>query len=272
MRIRRLQTALILGLGVLLLAAAAVIVHQTTKLGELQQQKDTALLTLRETREELRESQSRLAAALRKPPKPENENKETIARRNATIAQLTSELSAAQASVNQFQEKLSAAKDQNEKALANSSQQYQELQAKMQSQLKALQTSLSSVKSDLHNSHQRIAALEKANVKLQADNGKESMRVAERQHLLQRLQELDRRRESYLTSIGDRYRRITSRFRTMSGMLDANPSRGQGSGDAFSGAALDLIQNALSQSDTDFQHLSDLNAKAYRLQKMLDKM
>lgn len=272
MRISRLQIALISGLGVLLLAAAAVIVHQSRKLGELQQQRDTALQTLQETREELRQSQSRLAAALRKPPKPPNEDKAVIAQCNATIARLTSKLSAAQASVTEFQQKLSAARDENQKALASSSQHYQELQAKMQNQLDALQKSLGSMKSDLQNSRQHTADLEKANAQLQANSGKESTRMAERRHLLQRLQELDRRRESYLTSIGQRYRDITSKFRTMSGMLDANPSRGPGAAGTFSGAALDLIQNALSQSDNDFQHLSDLNAKAYQLEKRLAKM
>lgn len=268
MRIRRLEIALVLLLGAALIGSAVVILRQSRQLAEAQRQRDAARQSLQEVRGALHQTKLRLAAALRKPPKPANGDKAALARRDATIAQLTQQLRAAQASVTQFQEQLTAAKDENEEALASAGQRYQELQAQMHDQLGKLQKELSSAQSDLQNSRQRIADLQKANAKLQADDSKESTRAAEREHILARLQDLDRRRESYLTSIANRYRDLTSRFRTMSGMLDSN--RGQGAG-TFSGAALDLIQNALSQSDDDLQHLNDLNAKAYRLEKELSK-
>lgn len=269
MPMRRFQIAIVSVLGVALLAAAVAIIYQSRKLADVRQQRDTALQSLQETREELRKSQLRLSAALRKPPKPANIDKATIAQRDARIAQLTQQLSAAQASVTQVQEELSAAKDENEKKLASSSQHYQKLQAEMQDQLDKLQKALSSAQASVQDSHRRITDLEEANAKLEAEGGKESTRAAEREHILTRLQDLDRRRETYLRSIGDRYRNITTQFRTISGMLDSD--RGQASSNAFSGTALGLIQNALSQCDNDFQHLSDLNAKAFQLEKKLSR-
>jgi chromosome segregation ATPase len=268
MRIRRLEFALVLVLGAALIASVSVNFYQSRKLAEAHRQRDAALQSLKEVRDALHQADLRLAAS-HAAPKPPSDDKAAIARRDATIKQLSAEIGAAQASIKEFQEKLSEAKDNNEKAMANASQRYQKLQADWQNRVDALQTELNSAQADIQSSRQRIAGLEKSNAKLQADSSTRSTRVAEREHILTSLQELDRRRESYLTSIADRYRNITSQFRTMSGMLDSN--RGPGSTSAFSGAALDLIQNALSQSDDDLQHLGDLNAKAFQLEKKLSR-
>lgn len=269
MRMGRPGIALISGLGVALVAAAAVILHQSRRITEVRQQHDAAVQSLREVQAALGQTRLQLSTALQKPSKPSEEDKTAIAQRDARIAQLTNELNDAQASLTQLQENLSTARDESEKELANSTQRYQKLQAEMQGQLDKLQKALSAAQVDAQNSHQKIADLEKANAGLQAESGKDSARTAAREHLLASLQDLDRRREAYLTSIGDRYRSITSQFRTMSGML--NSDRGQGSASAFSGPALDLIQNALTQCDNDFQHLSELNAQAFRIEKELSK-
>ena len=268
MRMRRLQIAVVSGLGIALVAAGGVILHQSRKLAEVRQERDAASQSLQEARDALRQDELRLSSSQPMPPKPASDDKAIIARRDATIAQLTTELNAAQAGITQLQENLSAARDENEKALASSSQRYQALQAELQSRLDELQTELNSTQADVRSSRRRNAALQAANAQLRAANSEGSARAAEREHILSGLQDLDRRRESYLTSIADRYRNITSQFRTMSGMLNSN--RGQDS-NAFSGAALDLIQNAISLSDNDLQRLSELNAKAFQLEKRLAK-
>jgi chromosome segregation ATPase len=268
MPMRRLQIALVSGLGVALVAAGGIMIHQYRQLREARRQRDTALQSLQEAREALRQSELRGASAPNKTPKPASNDQAAIARRDATIEQLTNELSASQANIARLQEQLSATQDENAKALASSSQHYQQLQAELQDRLDKLQKELDSAQTDLQSSRQRIAGLQKANDQLRAESSEGSTRAAEREHILASLQDLDRRRESYLTSIADRYRNITSQFRTMSGMLDSN--RGQNS-NTFSGPALDLIQNAISLSDNDLQHLSELNAKAFQLEKQLAK-
>ncbi|MEJ2010138.1 MAG: hypothetical protein P8Z30_18615, partial [Acidobacteriota bacterium] len=139
----------------------------------------------------------------------------------------------------------------------------------LQARLDSLQKKLSSAQADIKNSSRQMAELQKANSRLKDEGTKGSARLAQREHLLDSLQDLDRRRETYLKSIADRYRNITNQFRTMSGMLGSN--HGQDSG-SFSGGALDLIQNAITLSDNDLQHLNDLDARAFRLQKKLEKM
>lgn len=265
---RRLQIVVISGLGIALGAAGGFILHQSMQLSELRLQRDNAQQSLQESREALHQSELRIASILHEAPKPAKDDKALIAQRDNTIQQLNGELSAAQANVTQLQEKLTAMKDQSEESIASASQHYQEQEAELQARLDKLQKELSSAQADLQNSRQRIDSLQKLNDQLSAANNQGSTRTAEREHILDSLQDLDRRRETYLTSLADRYRNLTSQFRTMSGMMNSN--RGQDS-NAFSGPALDMIQNAITLADNDLQHLTELNAKAFRLEKQLSK-
>jgi chromosome segregation ATPase len=264
----RLQIAVVSVLGLVLAAAGGVVLHQSRKLKEVRQQRDSALQSLRESQEALHQSELRIASVMRQAPEQADNDKAAIAQRDATIEQLTNELNAAQAGITQLQEELSTSKDENAKALKSSSQRFQEEQTELETRLDQLQKQLTSAQADIQNSRQRIASLQKLNDQLNAANNQGAARTAEREHILSRLQDLDRRRESYLTSIADRYRNLTSQFRTMSGMLNSN--RGQNS-NALTSPALDLIQNAISLTDNDLQHLSELNAKAFRLEKELKK-
>ncbi len=266
---RRLNITVVSVLGIALVATAVVILHQSQKVADVRQQRDAALLSLRKTQEALRQSQIRLSAALRQPPKPAPDLEAKIKARDATIQQLTEKLKTAQGSITQLQQDLSASKDENQKAAETSNRSFQQMQTRLQGRLDQVQKELDSAQADLQSFRQRIASLQKTNDELQAESNKGATRVAEQKHILDRLQDLDRRRESYLTSIANRYRDLTSQFRTMSGMMDS--SRGQNSG-AFSGQALDQIQNAISLTDNDLQHLSELNAKAFQLEKRLAKM
>lgn len=266
---RRLNITVVSVLGVALVAAVVVILHQSQQLAEVDKQRDSALQSLQESREALQQSQLRLSAALRQPPKPAVDFKAEIEARDATIQQLTNKLKAAQGNVTQLQQDLASSKEENQSAAESSSQRYQEMQNKLEDRLKDVQAELSSSKADLQASRQHVATLQKANARLESQNGEGSRRAAEQEHILNSLQDLDRRRESYLTSIADRYRNLTSQFRTMSGMMDSN--RGRDSG-AFNGQALDQIQNAISLTDNDLQHLSELNAKAFQLEKRLAKL
>ncbi|HET7101237.1 MAG TPA: hypothetical protein VFJ52_08820, partial [Terriglobia bacterium] len=251
-----------------LVAAVVVILNQSQRLAEVRQQRSSALESLRETRESLRQNQARLAAALRQPPNSAGGLQSEIEKRDATIQQLTTKLKAAQASITQLQTDISASKEENRNAAETSNQRYQQMQTSLQVRLDQAQNELNSTQADLQSSRTRVAALQKTIDRLQAEDNEGSTRAAEREHILSRLQELDRRRESYLTSIANRYRNLTSQFRTMSGMMDS--SRGRDSG-AFSGQALDQIQNVITLTDNDLQHLSELNAKAFQLEKSLAK-
>jgi len=268
MRMGRPQIILVSGLGVALFAAGGVIVFQSRKLAEFQQQREADLQTLRQTREALRQSELRGTAALVKPQSPARDAQAAIAQRDATIDQLNQAISEARSNITQLQSQISGARDEDQKALTGANQRYQKLEADSQSRLDAIQKELSDTQVGLQDSRRRIRELEKTNAKLASETSANALRGTEREQILANLQDLDRRRESYLTSIQDRYRDITTRFRTMTGML--NSPRNDNS-TAFSGAALDLIQNAISLTDNDLQHLSELNAQAFRLEKKLQK-
>ena len=265
---RRLHIAVVSALGVALVAASVLVFRQSRQLVEARRERDVALQSLRESQEALRQSELRIAGSMKERPVPEGDGKAAIAKREATIKQLTGELKAAQASITQLQESLSSSKTENAQALETSNQRLQETRTELQGRLDQLQQQLNSAQSEIQSSRQHIADLQRANDQLSASNNEGSARAAEREHILLSLQDLDRRRESYLTSIADRYRNLTNQFRTMSGMLASN--RGQDS-NSFSGPALDMIQNAISLTDNDLQHLGELNAKAYRLEKQLSK-
>jgi hypothetical protein len=91
-------------------------------------------------------------------------------------------------------------------------------------------------------------------------------RAAEIARVVTDLQDLDRRREAYLTSIIRRYRDITSQFRAMGSMLDSGRDP---NASTLSDAALTRIQNAVSLADDDLRQFSELNARAHELQKKL---
>ncbi len=268
MPMKRPPTILVWGLGIVLLAAVGVIVFQSRKLAEFQQQQQADLQSLRQTQEALRQSELGRAAAAAKAHPPARNDQAAIARRDATIKQLDAKLADAQSSISQLQAQLSKAQDNNQEDLASAKQRYQALQADWQKRYDTLQKELNVTKVEVKNSRQRVAALEKANARLASSNNTSSARISEQEQLLKELQDINRRREAHLASIQDRYQDITSRFRTMSGML-SSPRNGNSTG--FSGPALDLIQNAISLTENDLQRLSELNAKAFRLEKKLRK-
>ena len=267
-RMRSLHIAMISGLVIALVAAGGVIIQQARKLAEVRQQRDTAVQSLHTTQEALQQSELRVAQALRQAPEPSTDEKAVIAQRDATIKQLTAELNAAQSGITELQDKLATSQDENEKALAAASKNSDAQKAELQSNLDKLQKQLNTAQSDLESSRQRVGTLQKANDQLSSANNEGTARAAEHERILLSLEDLDRRRESYLTSIADRYRNLTNQFRTMSGMM--NSSRGQDT-NAFSGPALDMIQNAITLTDNDLQRLSELSAKAFRLEKQLSK-
>ncbi|MCL5004952.1 MAG: hypothetical protein M1404_00310 [Acidobacteria bacterium] len=271
MRMRRLQIALISALGIALLASVGMIFTQSKRLAQFERQREADLRSLREVREALRQSERRNADVTAKSQVSATQDRAVIAQRDATIQQLNTELSQAHTSLTALQRQLTKVRNESQQALALVNKRSQVLQEDWQSRLDTLQRQLSSTQRGLRDARRRIAALEVNNAKLQSERDVNLARASEREQLLNRLADLDRRRESYLNSIAERYRNLTNRFRTMSGMLDTSSRNNNNNPTAFSGAALDLIQNAIALTDTDLQHLSILNAQAFQLEKKLQK-
>ena len=184
------------------------------------------------------------------------------------IERLDRELAETRATIADLQTQLSTANDQNAKALASAEERLQKQQADAQAQLEDLQKKLDAALAESDIARQRVAALEADNAKLKTDTAAVTTRAADVAHIIASLQDLDRRRDVYLTSILRRYRDITGEFRAMSSMLDTSHDPNSG---ACSGAVLSRIQNAVNSAEDDLRQLNELNARSQKLEKQLAK-
>jgi len=268
MRVGRVEITLGSVLAVVLVGSGAVILHQRRRLADYQRQQAEDRQSLAQLREALRQRE------LQKPPSESEgeaagaEYQANIARRDAAIEQLNRELSAAQANITELKAQLSSSNDERERALASAQERHLKEQEDWQKQLDAFKQNLDSTQAELEASRQRIAALEADNGKLRGAANEGSARTAEFQRTLADLQDLDRRRDAYLTSLSRRYRDITNQFRAMTGILDSSRDS---NANAFNEASLTRIENTVSLADDDLRQLNELNAQARQLEKKLGK-
>jgi chromosome segregation ATPase len=267
-RLGRLEFALLLAFGVALVVSSGVILRQSWRLAALKRQQAVDLQSLRELREALRQRELQKTPAETEILGPPGDYQATLAKREATIEHLNLELEEAQTNIKDLQAQLSNSNDEHEKALASANELRQKELADWQSQIDAVKQDLESSQAELQASRLRVASLAAENTKMKNDNSSGSAREAEILRVVAQLQDLDSRRDAYLTSIMRRYRDITNQFRAMSGMLDS--SRDPKSS-PLSDAELTSIQNAVSSADDDLRQLTELNAQARQLEKKLGK-
>jgi chromosome segregation ATPase len=255
-------------LGVVLIASVVMILHQWRRISDYRHRHDEDAQTLRLLHELLRQKDlQKTAPALAEAATPGNDHA-GIANREAVIARLDRELAESHATINGLQNQLSDATNQSTKALASAEEHLQKQQADSQGQLADLQKKLDAAVTQSDIARQRVAALEADNAKLKTDTSAVSSRATEVARTIASLQDLDRRRDVYLTSILRRYRDITGEFRAMSSMLDTSHDPNSG---ACSGAVLSRIQNAVSSAEDDLRQVNELNARTQKLEKQLLK-
>jgi chromosome segregation ATPase len=267
MRLGRLLV-LVLTLGLAFVASVGMMLRQSRRLAALQRQHAADQQSLRELQEALRQRELQKTPAEAGSPPPPGDYHAALAKRDAGIEQLKHELNEAQANIQGLQAQLSKSSEEGEKALESANERHQKEQEDLQAQLEASKQELESAQAELEASRQRLTVLEADNAKLKSDNSSGTARAAELARTVASLQDLDSRREAYLTSILRRYRDITSQFRAMSGMLGS--SRDSNSS-PLTDAALTRIQNDVSSADDDLRQLSELNAQARQLEKKLVK-
>ena len=268
MWLARLRIAVMVILGIALVAWVELNLRQFRELTVYRLEREAELKALRNLRETLRQRDLQKAPVVEEGPLPQGDLRAAVAQRDATIAQLSHALGEARTNLTELQTQLSQASDEHEKALASLQERHQKEKEDLQASLKALQKESDSTQANLQASSQQIADLEAANAKLKSDHGQGAARAAESVRILADLRDLDRRRDTYLTSIIRRYRDITGEFRAMSGMLESGRDPNTG---AFSSAGLTRIQNAIALADDDLRQLGELNARARQLEKKLEK-
>jgi len=257
-----------LALGAVSLASLLIILHESRRIAEYQRHQEADAASLRLLREALRQKDLEKAPPPVAEEAPAGNDRAAIAKREATIARLDRELAETHATVADLQTQLSAAHDQNASDLASVKDQSQKQQADAQAQVEGLQKKLDAALAESDIAHQRLEALEADNAKLKSDAAGVTTHANDVAHIMASLQDLDSRRDVYLTSILRRYRDMTGEFRAMGGMLDT--SRDPNSG-ACSGAALSRIQSAVNSAEDDMRQLNELNARSQKLEKQLLK-
>jgi multidrug efflux pump subunit AcrA (membrane-fusion protein) len=261
-----LRIFLALVLGVALIASLLVNLRRQRQIAEYQRRHETDVQALRSLQDALHKKALEKAPPIEVEEIPSGGTHARPADREAVIARLDRQLADDHAEMDDLQKQLSAARDQNAGALADAQANLLKQQADAQAQLADLQRKLDAAVADSEIARQRAAALQADNAKLQPSPASAATGAPDVAHILSSLQDINRRREVYLTSILRRYRDITGEFNAMSGMLDTShpPSPG-----ACSGADLTRIQNAVSSAEDDLRQISELNARSQKLEKQL---
>jgi len=255
-------------LGVVLVASLVIILRLSRRIAELQRHQAADAQSLRLLQEALRQKDLQKIPAAAPEETQEGNDHSGIVKREAVIARLDHDLAEARATIADLQAQLSTSTDQHGKTLANAEERLQKQQADTQTQLEGLQKKLDAALSAADIARQRAAVLEADNAQLKSDTSAVSTRATDVAHIISSLQDLDRRREVYLTSILRRYRDITDEFHAMSSMMDTSHDPSSG---ACSGAALSRIQSAVTSAEDDLRQLNDLSARTQKLQKQLQK-
>jgi DNA repair exonuclease SbcCD ATPase subunit len=254
--------------GAVVASSLFVVLHQARQLADYRRQKEADTQSLRLLQEALRQKNLQRIPPLVTEETPSGGNQAEVAKREAAIERLDRELAEAYATIADLQSRLSDASDQNSKALAGAEERLQKQQADSQAQIQDLQKKLDDALADFQIARQRVAAVEADNAKLHAEVATDTGHATEFSRTVASLEDLNRRREVYLTSIQRRYRDITGEFRAMSSMLDTSHDPNS---NVCSGAVLSRIQNAVTSADDDLRQLNELDARALKLEKQLQK-
>jgi chromosome segregation ATPase len=255
-------------LGVVLGIFLVVIVRQSRRIAQFQRQQAADAQTLRTLQDALRQKGLPTTVPEAGGENPAANDHAGIARREAVIERLDHELAESHASITDLQTKLSDASDQIAKTQASADERLQKQQADTQAQLDDLQKKLDAALAASDIARQRAAVLEADNTELKTDSTTVNARAADVVKIISGLQDLERRRDVYLTSILRRYRDITDEFRAMSSIMDTSHDPGSS---ACSGAALSRIQSAVTSAEDDMRQMNELNARSQKLQKQLLK-
>lgn len=273
----QIRSALVPLLSVAVVAGGAVIVRQSARLAGYERQRAEDAREL----EQLRASALRQQAHNGVPPAPPSEihppasprpvvraDSSELARRDSVIQQLNQELAEARSDVARLQTQLQSSAQEKQEAFAAAAANLQKREGEWRAQIDSLNQQLDSVRAESQAARERAAGLEADNARMKNESGAGSTRAAELHKAMSALQDLNRRRDAYLSSVIRRYREITDQFRAMTATLESNNGA---SSAPLSGMALSRIQNAISLTEDDLRRLNELNAQTGQIENRLAK-
>ncbi len=263
---KRLVWELILAL--VLLASLVIALRQSHRLAVYRRQQISDAQALKVLEERVRQSSLPAVLPLTEEGSLAASDHAEIVRREATIARLDHELAESHATIANLQTQVSTANDQIAQAQSTGDERARKQQADTQAQIDELQKKIEAAQSASDIARQRTAVLEADNAQIKTDSTSVNARAADIARIISNLQDLDRRRDVYLTSILRRYRDLTDEFHAMSGMIDTSHEPSSG---VCGGAALSRIQTAVTSAEDDLRQMNELSARSQKLEKQLMK-
>ena len=263
---KRLVVELILGAGLAILLVVSI--RQSHRIAGYRRQQDADAQSIKALQSRLRQASLPTVLPLTEEANLAASDHAGIVKREATITRLDHELAESHATIANLQTQVSTANDQIAKAQASADESLQKQRADTQAQLDDLQKKLEAAQSASDIARQRSAVLEADNAQLKSDTTTTNARAAEVAKIITSLQDIERRRDVYLTSILRRYRDLTDEFHAMSGMIDTSHEPASG---ACGGAALSRIQSAVTSAEDDLRQMNELSARSQKLEKQLMK-
>ena len=118
---------------------------------------------------------------------------------------------------------------------------------------------------ELRAKNARMTRLEITNRELQQARSQLEKDKAQARQLLQQLEETERRRDVYLTSILRRYKDITDQYRALASRCDRAPTETA----AAPGNEISRIQDAISLTEEDLRQLNSINSRVQALRGKL---
>ena len=137
-------------------------------------------------------------------------------------------------------------------------------QSELAEKLQGANSVVEAMQAELKGKNDRVVPLQMANKQLREENQAANEKIARVTQSVSQLEEINRRRDAYLTSILRRYRDVTDQYRALAARLE-NP----GEGSAPTGSELSRIQSAISMAEDDLRQLNGLNAQADRLLRQI---
>jgi chromosome segregation ATPase len=177
-----------------------------------------------------------------------------MAEKDEKLAAANRELEQLRAQVDELDEKVRKLTEESQRLAASDREAREQLDTAKRL-AEALQT-------EMKGRNVRLSQLELSNQQLRQREEEARQRLARLVKLTEEIDDLNRRREMYLTNILRRYREVTDLYRTLN-LQFATPR------DGASPANNDLsrVQNAIYQAEDDMRQLQNLNSQVSRLQK-----
>jgi chromosome segregation ATPase len=190
---------------------------------------------------------------------------------DSAVQRLTQSLADANASAAKLESRVEQTEADAQKLSAENSR-LESSESDLKKNLAAADQAREALEEELKIAKERAAHLESAErdaeanlQKLRDQNHGDAEKLADLQKLSSQLQDLYRRRETYLNGILRRYKQITEQYRSLQGVLQ---SQHTGTPDVGS-ADLARIQDAIALTEEDLRQLNALNSQALLVQKKI---